>query len=67
MYPNLDIKLFCRFLLANDDATKSIEIILSYVSESIKKGLNTRENEKLENEAKKEKGDEASSKEIKKD
>jgi len=52
---------------ANDDATKSIEIILSYVSESIKKGLDTRENEKLENQAKKEKGDEASSKEIKKD
>ena len=48
-------------------ATKSIEIILSYVSESIKKGLNTRENEKLENEAKKEKGDETNSKEIKKD
>tara|TARA_B100002052_G_scaffold87921_1_gene80823 strand:+ start:255 stop:1013 length:759 start_codon:yes stop_codon:yes gene_type:complete len=42
---------------ANDDATKSIEIILKHITESIKKGLSTRENEKIESEAKKEKGD----------
>ena len=42
---------------ANDDATKSIEIILKHVTESVKKGLSIRENEKMENEAKKEKGD----------
>ena len=42
---------------ANDDATKSIEIILKHVTESIKKGLSIRENEKIESEAKKEKGD----------
>ena len=42
---------------ANDDATKSIEIILKHITESIKKGLSIRENEKIESEAKKEKGD----------
>ena len=42
---------------ANDDATKSIEVILKHVTESVKKGLSIRENEKMENEAKKEKGD----------
>ena len=42
---------------ANDDATKSIEVILKYVTESVKNGLTLRENERLENEAKKEKGD----------
>ena len=42
---------------ANDDATKSIEVILKYVTESVKNGLAVRENERLENEAKKEKGD----------
>ena len=42
---------------ANDDATKSIEVILKYVTESVKNGLALRENERLENEAKKEKGD----------
>ena len=42
---------------ANDDATKSIEIILKHITESIKKGLSVRENEKIESEAKKEKGD----------
>ena len=42
---------------ANDDATKSIEVILKHVTESVKKGLSIRENEKIENEAKKEKGD----------
>ena len=41
---------------ANDDATKSIEVILKHVTESVKKGLSIRENEKMENEAKKEKG-----------
>jgi len=42
---------------ANDDATKSVEVILKYVTESVKNGLAVRENERLENEAKKEKGD----------
>jgi len=42
---------------ANDDATKSIEVILKHVTESVKKGLSIRENEKMENEAKKEKDD----------
>ena len=42
---------------ANDDATKSIEVILKHVTESVKKGLSIRENEKMENEDKKEKGD----------
>ena len=42
---------------ANDDATKSIEVILKHITESVKKGLSIRENEKMENEAKKEKGD----------
>ena len=42
---------------ANDDATKSIEVILKHVTESVKKGLSIRENEKMENEAKKEKSD----------
>ena len=42
---------------ANDDATKSIEVILKHVTESVKKGLSIIENEKMENEAKKEKGD----------
>ena len=42
---------------ANDDATKSIEVILKHVTESVKKGLSIRENEKMENDAKKEKGD----------
>ena len=31
---------------ANDDATKSIEVILKHVTESVKKGLSIRENEK---------------------
>ena len=47
---------------ANDDAAKSVEIILKHVSEAIKKGLSAREQEKAENEAKKEKGDEPKSK-----
>ena len=42
---------------ANDDASKSIEIILEAVTESIKDGLATRDKEKAENEAKAEKGD----------
>ena len=42
---------------ANDDATKSIEVILKYITESVKNGLAVREKERLENEAKKEKGD----------
>ena len=42
---------------ANDDATKSIEVILKHVTESVKKGLSIRENEKMENEAEKEKSD----------
>ena len=51
---------------ANDDATKSIEIILKHITESIKKGLSTRENEKIESEAKKEKGDDENEKKDKK-
>ena len=51
---------------ANDDATKSIEIILKYITESIKKGLSIRENEKIESEAKKEKGDDETEKKDKK-
>ena len=47
---------------ANDDATKSIEVILKYVTESVKNGLAVREKERLENEAKKEKGDNADEK-----
>ena len=43
---------------SNDDASKSIEIILQAVTESIKDGLATRDKEKAENEAKAEKGDE---------
>ena len=50
---------------ANDDATKSIEVILKYITESIKKGLKIRENEKIESEAKKEKGDELENKDKK--
>ena len=50
---------------ANDDATKSIEVILKYITESIKKGLTIRENEKIESEAKKEKGDEIENKDKK--
>ena len=50
---------------ANDDATKSIEVILKYITESIKKGLSIRENEKIESEAKKEKGDELENKDKK--
>ena len=50
---------------ANDDATKSIEVILKYITESIKKGLTIRENEKIESEAKKEKGDELENKDKK--
>ena len=42
---------------ANDDATKSIEVILKYVTESVKNGLAVRENERLENEAKNYNGD----------
>ena len=42
---------------SNDDASKSIEIILQAVTESIKDGLATRDKEKAENEAKAEKGD----------
>ncbi len=51
---------------ANDDATKSIEIILKHITESIKKGLSIRENEKIESEAKKEKGDDETEKKDKK-
>ena len=51
---------------ANDDATKSIEIILKHITESIKKGLSIRENEKIESEAKKEKGDDENEKKDKK-
>ena len=47
---------------SNDDASKSIEIILKEVTESIKKGLQQRDKEKAENEAKKEKGDEPENK-----
>ena len=50
---------------ANDDATKSIEVILKYITKSIKKGLTIRENEKIESEAKKEKGDEIENKDKK--
>ena len=50
---------------ANDDATKSIEVILKHITESIKKGLTIRENEKIESEAKKEKGDELENKDKK--
>ena len=50
---------------ANDDATKSIEVILKYITESIKKGLSIRENEKIESDAKKEKGDELENKDKK--
>ena len=42
---------------SNDDASKSIEIILQAVTESIKDGLAARDKEKAENEAKAEKGD----------
>ena len=51
---------------ANDDATKSIEIILKHITESIKKGLSIRENEKIESEAKKEKGDDETANKDKK-
>ena len=47
---------------SNDDASKSIEIILKKVTESIKEGLQQRDKEKAENEAKKEKGDEPENK-----
>ena len=47
---------------SNDDASKSIEIILKKVTESIKEGLQQRDKEKAENEAKKEKGDESENK-----
>ena len=47
------------------DATKSIEVILKYITESIKKGLTIRENEKIESEGKKEKGDEIENKDKK--
>ena len=47
---------------SNDDASKSIEIILKKVTESIKEGLEQRDKEKAENEAKKEKGDEPENK-----
>ena len=42
---------------SNDDASKSIEIILEAVTESIKDGLAARDKEKAENDAKAEKGD----------
>jgi small subunit ribosomal protein S2 len=54
---------------SNDDASKSIEIILKKVTESVKEGLQQRDKEKAENEAKKEKDDdhENKTKEEKKD
>ena len=54
---NTDPNLVNFGIPANDDATKSIEVILKYVTESVKKGLSVREKEKMESEAKKEKGD----------
>ena len=50
---------------ANDDATKSIEVILKYITESIKKGLTIREKENIDSEAKKEKDDELENKDKK--
>ena len=46
---------------SNDDASKSIEIILEAVTGSIKDGLAARDKEKAENEAKAEKGDDKTS------
>tara|TARA_B100001057_G_scaffold310187_1_gene310294 strand:+ start:7487 stop:8248 length:762 start_codon:yes stop_codon:yes gene_type:complete len=51
---------------SNDDASKSIEIILKYITKSIKSGLKLREKEKAEKDAIKEKSDEKEDKNIKK-
>jgi small subunit ribosomal protein S2 len=64
---NTDPKKVDFGIPSNDDASKSIEIILRRVTESIKGGLDLREKEKAEKDAIKEKGDQVETKNNKKD
>jgi small subunit ribosomal protein S2 len=54
---NADPRLVDFGIPANDDASKSIEIILNKITSSIKNGLELRNKEKQEEEAKSEKED----------
>ena len=63
---NTDPKKVDFGIPSNDDASKSIEIILKNITKSIKSGLELREKEKAEKDAIKENSNEEETKDIKK-